>query len=106
MEDAHYLVLTTCPDRDSARRVAAALIENKYAACVNMLPGVASIYQWKGRTEEAEEILLLVKTVGDRYQDVEACILATHPYELPEVIAIRIERGLSSYLGWVSESCQ
>jgi periplasmic divalent cation tolerance protein len=106
MNDEHYVVLSTCPNRDSARAIAAAVIENRYAACVNMVPGLRSIYHWKGAIEESEEILLMIKTTRDRYQDVEACIRATHPYELPEVIALAVANGSANYLAWISESCQ
>jgi periplasmic divalent cation tolerance protein len=106
MQSAHFLVLSTCPDRETARAIAARLVENRFAACVNMVRGVTSLYRWKGRIEEGEEILLLIKTTRGRYREVEECIRASHPYEVPEVIALGIEHGLASYLAWIGESCQ
>jgi periplasmic divalent cation tolerance protein len=106
MHDGYSVVLCTCPNRDAARALAVALIENRYAACVNLVPGLSSIYHWKGGIEEAEEVLLLIKTTRERYGDVEACIRAGHPYELPEIIALPVENGLSNYLAWIDDACQ
>lgn len=98
---AHHLVLTTVPDGAVAERVARALVEERLAACVNVLPPMASVYRWKGQIESATEQLLLIKTrVGD-YAAVERRIRELHPYELPEVIAVPIVAGLAAYLAWL-----
>jgi periplasmic divalent cation tolerance protein len=101
METSAQFVFTTCPDATTAQTVAQALVNEGLAACVNVLPGVHSIYRWKGETETADEILLLIKTTTDRYSDVERRILALHPYELPEVVAVPIVNGLAPYLAWL-----
>lgn len=97
------LVITTLPDEESARRLAAQLVEQRVAACVNILAPCRSVYRWQGRVEEAEEVPLLVKTTAARYAALEEAIRAHHPYELPEIVAVRIDRGLPDYLAWVAE---
>jgi periplasmic divalent cation tolerance protein len=96
------LVLCTCPP-EAAERLAAALVEEQLAACVNVLPGIQSVYRWQGAVERSAETLLLAKTTSDRYPALETRLRALHPYELPEIIALPIERGLPGYLSWVSE---
>jgi periplasmic divalent cation tolerance protein len=96
------IVLTNAPDRAVARRIADALIDRRLAACVNILAECTSVYRWKGAVETATEVPLLIKTRADIYDDVEAAIRALHPYELPEIIAVPIERGLPEYLEWVN----
>ena len=95
------LVLTNLPDRAAAERLAGALIEKRVAACVNILAPCRSVYRWDGAVEHGEEHPLLVKTTAERYPAVESAIRAAHPYELPEIIAVPIERGLPAYLAWV-----
>lgn len=102
MENA-MVVLCTFPDLDQARQIGAALVERQVAACVNLLPGVESIYRWQGKTERAGEILALIKTT--RYPDLEAALRELHPYEVPEIIALPIAAGLPAYLSWLAESC-
>jgi periplasmic divalent cation tolerance protein len=97
------LVLTNAPDVATAERIARHLVEERLAACVNRLGPCRSVYRWQGAVEEAEEIPLLIKTTAARYPAVEAAIRALHPYELPEVVAVRIERGLPAYLAWVAQ---
>ncbi len=104
MDLACCLVFCACPDRETARTIAAALVERQAAACVNILPGVTSVYRWQGAVEQAEEWLLLIKTTRDRYPDLEADIRARHPYEVPEIIAVPIDRGLPDYLRWVGDN--
>ncbi len=101
-EDA-LLVLCSCPDEETALRIANTLIERSLAACVNISQPVTSVYRWQGKIETTAERLLLIKTVARRYASLEACIEQQHPYELPEVIAVPIDRGLSAYLGWVRQ---
>ena len=96
------LVLTNLPDRAAAERLADALIEQRVAACVNILAPCRSVYRWQGAVQHDEEHPLLIKTVADRYPALEAAIRAGHPYELPEIIAVPIERGLPAYLAWLA----
>jgi periplasmic divalent cation tolerance protein len=95
------LVLTNLPDRAAAERLAGTLVEQRVAACVNILAPCKSVYRWKGAVQHDEEHPLLVKTTAERYPALEAAIRAAHPYELPEIIAVPIERGLPAYLAWV-----
>jgi periplasmic divalent cation tolerance protein len=97
------LCLCTCPDADSASTIAATLVEERLAACVNQLPGLRSVYRWHGAVEHAEEVLLLIKTSGDRLEALTARLQTLHPYELPEVIAVEAAGGLAPYLAWVAE---
>ena len=96
------LVLTNLPDRAAAERLAGELIETQLAACVNILAPCRSVYRWKGALQHDEEHPMLIKTTSERYPALEAALRAGHPYELPEIIAVPIERGLPAYLGWVA----
>lgn len=100
---ATLLVLTNLPDRGAAERLADTLVERQLAACVNILSPCRSVYRWKGVLQHDEEHPVLVKTTVDRYAALEAAIRAGHPYELPEIIAVPVERGLPAYLQWVQE---
>jgi periplasmic divalent cation tolerance protein len=100
------LLLCTCPDQETASRIASALVEQRLAACVNILPGVRSVYRWQAAIEWGDEQLLLIKSRATRYGDIEAAIKALHPYELPEVIAVPISAGLPAYLAWIKESSE
>ena len=99
------LVLTNLPDAASAESLASTLIEQQLAACINILAPCHSVYRWQGKVERAEEVPLLIKTTPDRYPAVQAAILAQHPYELPEIIAVPVARGLPAYLDWVTQQC-
>lgn len=95
------LVITNLPDAYSAHALAGALVEARLAACVNILAPCRSVYRWQGKTESAEEVPVLIKTTAARYPALEAAIRARHPYELPEIIAVPVDRGLPEYLAWV-----
>ena len=95
------LVVTNLPDRESAEKLAALLIERRLAACVSILAPCSSVYRWQGEIQHDEEHPLLIKTAKDRYAELEAAIRANHPYELPEVIAVPVTQGLPAYLQWV-----
>jgi len=98
------LVLTNLPDADSAQTLAHHLIEQSLAACVSILPPCRSVYRWQGKTEQASEVPVLIKTAEERYPELEAVIRSHHPYELPEIVAVSVERGLPEYLAWVAQS--
>jgi periplasmic divalent cation tolerance protein len=97
------LVFTNLPDRAAAERLADGLIAQRLAACVNILAPCRSLYRWKGAVQHDEEHPMLIKTTTERYPALEAAIRAGHPYELPEIVAVNIERGLPAYLGWVAD---
>ena len=92
----------TCPDPASAERIAASLVQERLAACVNILPGLRSVYRWEGAVEAADEVLLLVKTGADAYPALQDRLRALHPYELPELLAVEPAAGLPAYLDWVA----
>ncbi|WP_133499447.1 divalent-cation tolerance protein CutA [Cognatilysobacter terrigena] len=92
----------TCPDAATADRIAAALVDERLAACVQQLPGVRSTYRWEGRVEQADEILLLIKTAKNRIPAVIARVQAMHPYDVPELLAIDASDGAPTYLDWVT----
>ena len=97
------LVITNCPDEETANRIALAVVEEKLAACVNILPRVQSIYRWQGAVESAVEVPLLIKTTAACYPALEAAIRERHPYDIPEIIALPVTTGLPAYLNWVAE---
>lgn len=97
------LVLTNLPDRAIAERLAEALIAKRLAACVNILAPCRSVYRWQGAVQHDEEHPMLIKSTEARFAELEAEIRALHPYELPEIVAVPIERGLAGYLAWVAE---
>ena len=97
------LVITNLGNIDSARILARALVERRLAACVNMLPGVQSVYRWRDAIEEEGEVTLVIKTTAGRYTELEQAIKALHPYELPEIIALPVGAGLPAYLDWIAQ---
>jgi len=96
------LCLCTCPDAGTAERIATSLVGERLAACVNVLPGMTSVYRWQGKVEQAGEWLLLAKTTRDRLDALSARVVALHPYELPEVLAVEATGGLPAYLDWIA----
>jgi len=96
------LVITNLPDRATAEKLADALIGQRLAACVNILAPCRSVYRWKAQVQHDDEHPVLIKTTPERYAALEAAIREAHPYELPEIVAVRIERGLPAYLDWVA----
>ena len=95
------LVFSNLPDQASAAKLAAVLIEQRLAACVNVQAPCTSVYRWQGKVETATEVPIFIKTTRERYPALEAAILALHPYELPEIIAVPLVAGLPAYLEWV-----
>jgi periplasmic divalent cation tolerance protein len=100
----YRLVLSTCGDMQTAQNIARVLVESKLAACVNILPGLTSVYAWKGQIESDNEILLLIKTRTVCLAEVQKTIQKLHSYELPEIIDVPITGGLTEYLNWITQS--
>ena len=99
------VVLVTCGSAKEARCIARALVTDRLAACVNVLQApVESVYRWEGKIESAKEFLLLVKTSRRRFGAIQAAVRRMHSYDLPEIIALPVERGSKAYLHWISES--
>ena len=95
------IVLTNLPDRAAATRLAALLVENRHAACVNILAECQSMYRWEGKIETATEVPMLIKTTRSAYPRLEEAIRANHPYQLPEIVSVPASNGLPAYLDWV-----
>ena len=94
------LVLCTFPDLEKARQIGTALVERQLVACVNLLPGVESIYRWNGQVEQAAEVLGVFKTASDLYPALAQALAALHPYEVPEIVALEPSAVADSYLAW------
>jgi periplasmic divalent cation tolerance protein len=93
--------LCTCPDEAVAGRLARALVEDRVAACVNVLPGLRSIYRWQDEIQEEPEVLLIIKTTVDAFPALEAAVRARHPYTVPELVALPVALGHQEYLAWL-----
>ncbi|HYV05713.1 MAG TPA: divalent-cation tolerance protein CutA [Blastocatellia bacterium] len=98
------LVFVTAPSDVEAKRIANALVEERLAACVNIVPTIESTYRWEGRVTTDHEALLIIKTTDERYPELEDRVKQLHSYSTPEVIAVKIERGSSDYLSWLRDS--
>ncbi|MEK7737093.1 MAG: divalent-cation tolerance protein CutA [Pseudomonadota bacterium] len=96
------IVFTNLPDAAGAQALARLLVEQRLAACVNILTPCHSVYRWQDKMESAIEVPMLIKTTAERYNALEAAIRAHHPYELPEIVAVPVECGLPDYLAWVA----
>jgi periplasmic divalent cation tolerance protein len=101
---SEILVLSTSDSEEVARTIATALVEAKEAACVNIVPGIRSIYRWEGKICEEAEVLLAIKSTGELFDAVNSRIHRLHPYQVPEVIAVPIKDGDSAYLQWLRDS--
>ena len=95
------LVLSTCDSEDHAKALARQLVEQRLAACVNILPGIHSVYRWKDQVEEASEWLLVIKSRRDLFASLRDVLIKTHTYEVPEVVAVPIVDGSEAYLAWL-----
>jgi periplasmic divalent cation tolerance protein len=96
------LCLSTCPDTDTATRIARTLVEERLAACVNRVPGVVSTYRWQGEVHEDAETLLVIKTTRECFDTLRKRLVELHPYEVPELVAFEITDGLAAYLDWLA----
>lgn len=103
-QEQFVIALVTAPDLRTGRKLARAALAARLAACVNLVPRLESHYWWKGRRERGAEVLLLIKTSARRLKALEQCILAHHPYDTPEFVALRVTRGNQRYLDWWSRS--
>src|SRR5690349_8173057 len=106
MAEDTLVVFSTFGSAEEARSVARILVEERLAACANLLPGVESIYRWQGAIETAVEVMVVFKTNIDRYYRLEARLKELHPYEIAEIVALPVKVGSLPYLRWVDESCQ
>jgi periplasmic divalent cation tolerance protein len=98
------IVFSTFADADTARQAARTLVEERLAACANIVPQVESIYRWQGKIESSAEVLVIFKTTCERYPAFEQRLRTLHPYEVPEIVALDIAAGLPAYLAWAAES--
>jgi periplasmic divalent cation tolerance protein len=95
------VVFCTCPDAGAAERLAAALVDQRLAACVNILPKILSIYRWEGDVQSDAEALMVVKTTREAYPGLERWLEKHHPYDVPEILALPVQAGSGNYLDWV-----
>ena len=102
----HLVVMNTCPDSETAGRIAADLVERRLAACVQVLPGLQSYFHWDGKVDCEKEHLLLIKTSSASYPALERRIRELHPYQLPEIIGVPVSKGLPGYLSWINDNTQ
>jgi len=98
------IVLCTCPDAETAAVFSRSLVKRKLAACVNIVPAIRSIYRWQGAVSEDQEVLMIIKSLDSRYEELEAWLLEHHQYDVPEVIALPVSRVSASYLAWIESS--
>lgn len=97
------IILCTCTDRTTAERIAETVVSERLAACVNIAPGLTSIYRWEGQIQRDTELLLLIKTRQEVYPLLEARIRELHPYQIPEITALPIQIGSAAYLDWIAD---
>jgi len=96
-----FVALCACPDGETARRIGHDLVEGSLVACVNVVPGLRSIYRWNDSIRDDQEVLMILKTAADRLPDARQRLVALHPYEVPEVVALPVADGHDAYLSWV-----
>jgi len=104
LEFEYLVVYCTCPDQQTAEAIANHLVAEQLAACVNIMPALTSVYRWQGQIEQSVEAMLMIKTRADGYPALEQRIKDQHPYEVPEIIALPVVRGISDYLAWIDAS--
>ncbi|MGH8281276.1 MAG: divalent-cation tolerance protein CutA [Gammaproteobacteria bacterium] len=103
MLENHVVVLSTVPDQKSAEKIAATLVKERLAACVNLVPGLTSIYIWKDELKREPEYLLIIKTTAGRFEALRQRLRTLHPYETPEILALPVSHGDPDYLGWLAQ---
>jgi periplasmic divalent cation tolerance protein len=103
MNQSLLIVLCTCPDPATAERIAETVVNERLAACVNIVPGLTSVYRWEGQVQRNTELLLLIKTRQAVYSLLESRIRELHPYQIPEIVALPIQAGSSAYLSWIAD---
>ncbi len=104
MGEKQQIILNTCPDHATAKKIAELLVGKSLAACVNIVPGIESVYRWKEKIESDQEHLLVIKAQTACYAAIEQAILQYHPSELPEIIAVPLNNGLPAYLNWINDN--
>lgn len=104
MRDEAILALCTAPDAETAAQVARALVTDRLAACVNVIPGLRSFYEWEGEVQDDQEVQLLIKTRSSRTEKLEARIRELHPYDVPEILFLTIGGGSADYLDWIRQT--
>ena len=95
------VILVTAVNQEEARKIGKEMVDAKLAACANIIPGIQSIYRWKGKVVKAQEVLIILKSTRPRYRALEKAIKSMHTYETPEIIALPVKEGLNRYIGWV-----
>jgi len=95
------VILVTAVNQEEARKIGKGMVNAKLAACANIIPGIQSIYRWKGKVVKAQEVLIILKSTRLRYRALEKAIKAMHTYETPEIIALPVKEGLDRYIGWL-----
>ncbi len=97
------MVLITVTDEDEAVKIGKTLVEEKLAGCVNIIKGIRSIYFWQGKVEDEPEVLMIVKTKTDLFDELEKRVKSLHSYTVPEIIGIKIDKGSEGYLNWLTD---
>ncbi|WP_286264958.1 divalent-cation tolerance protein CutA [Thalassotalea atypica] len=100
----YQVVLCNCPDNNVAQAIATQLVREKLAACVNIMPGITSVYSWQEKIETDTEVMLLIKTTQNQFDRLAALINNIHPYDVPEIVSLNIQQGDNAYLNWITES--
>jgi periplasmic divalent cation tolerance protein len=103
MDKKYAVIINTCPDEETAKKITGVLLEKKLAACIQLFP-INSYYSWKGEICNDNEIILFIKCNQSFYDKIEETIIANHPYEVPEIIMLPVINGLDKYLGWIDEA--
>lgn len=104
MSEQAMVVLSTAPDEDTAAHVAGVLVESRLAACVNIVPGMRSVFWWEGELKSEKEVLLICKTDAHHLERLTEALQREHPYECPEVVALPVDGGAPEYLGWIAQT--
>jgi periplasmic divalent cation tolerance protein len=102
--NTYIIVICTSPSLEISNQLAEECVQKKIAACCNIIPGVKSIYEWEGKIEKSEEQLILIKSTEDNFKAIENTINAIHPYDVPEIISVKIDNGNEYYLEWINQT--